>query len=514
MKKFLISMIMVMLTASFVWAGNYQIVDTGQKACFDNRKQIKCPDKGDDYFGQDAQYQGNQPKYIDNGDGTITDKVTGLMWVKARGPQLSWQSAIDGAKKCRIGGYEDWRAPTIKELYSLIDFNGWVQGSKLSSTPFIDTKYFTFAYGDTKSGRRIIDCQDWSSTVYVSKTMNDNPTAFGVNFADGRIKGYGKNYRRSQGKKYIRYVRGNPDYGKNSFVDHKDGTIEDTATSLIWQKNDSGKKLNWEESLTYCEYLTLGGRNNWRLPNAKELQSIVDYSRSPATTGSAAIDPVFSVTDKESYYYTSTTHMDGPTPSHAAYVAFGRAMGYFAPPRSNNKRWMDVHGAGAQRSDPKSGDPDSFPQGRGPQGDDIRIYNYARCVSGGNVTPHTPSYNKIKTWQGAMPGGSGARAGNRNEMQGYRMHQNQNRPSYNQQQNTFIDQNMMQNGRGKGQGQGNLQGPPPEAYTACEGLSSGEDCTVETPRGTLSGICMKRGEHFFCVPKGHRRGNMGFTNPQ
>jgi hypothetical protein len=44
---------------------------------------------------------------------------------------------------------------------------------------------------------------------------------------------------------------------------------------------------------------------------------------------------------------------------------------------------MDVHGAGAQRSDPKTGDPKRFARGRGPQGDDVRILNYARAVRGG-----------------------------------------------------------------------------------------------------------------------------------
>ena len=44
---------------------------------------------------------------------------------------------------------------------------------------------------------------------------------------------------------------------------------------------------------------------------------------------------------------------------------------------------MDVHGAGCQRSDPKSGDPAAFPHGRGPQGDTIRIYNFVRCVRDG-----------------------------------------------------------------------------------------------------------------------------------
>ena len=45
-----------------------------------------------------------------------------------------------------------------------------------------------------------------------------------------------------------------------------------------------------------------------------------------------------------------------------------------------NDSWRDVHGAGAQRSDPKSGDPAGFPTGNGPQGDAIRIYNHARLV--------------------------------------------------------------------------------------------------------------------------------------
>ncbi len=43
-------------------------------------------------------------------------------------------------------------------------------------------------------------------------------------------------------------------------------------------------------------------------------------------------------------------------------------------------RYVDVHGAGAQRSDPKSGDPADFPHGRGPQGDVIRIFNFVRLV--------------------------------------------------------------------------------------------------------------------------------------
>ena len=58
----------------------------------------------------------------------------------------------------------------------------------------------------------------------------------------------------------------------------------------------------------------------------------------------------------------------------------------FGPPPSGGSgtyQLMDVHGAGAQRSDPKAGDPRNFPHGRGPQGDVIRIYNYVRLVRSG-----------------------------------------------------------------------------------------------------------------------------------
>jgi len=42
--------------------------------------------------------------------------------------------------------------------------------------------------------------------------------------------------------------------------------------------------------------------------------------------------------------------------------------------------WTDVHGAGAQRSDPKGGGPAQFENEHGPQGDAVRIYNYVRLV--------------------------------------------------------------------------------------------------------------------------------------
>ena len=66
--------------------------------------------------------------------------------------------------------------------------------------------------------------------------MNNDSTVFGVNFADGRIKGYPKYIRREQNvspnELYIRYVRGNPNYGINHFIDWMDNTITDGATGV------------------------------------------------------------------------------------------------------------------------------------------------------------------------------------------------------------------------------------------------------------------------------------------
>jgi len=59
--------------------GDYPIIDTGQELCFDTVNVITCSESGEAFYGQDAQFDGNQPSYTDNGDGTVTDLVTGLM---------------------------------------------------------------------------------------------------------------------------------------------------------------------------------------------------------------------------------------------------------------------------------------------------------------------------------------------------------------------------------------------------------------------------------------------------
>jgi hypothetical protein len=446
----------------------YPIVDTGQMNCYDNRGEIAPPKPGEPFYGQDAQFQSLPASYTLSSDGlTVRDNITGLTW--QRSPDTSGDGQINARDKlgltaaqarvaalnaANFGGFDDWRLPTIKELYSLFDGRGTDPSGPMDAdtsrlTPYLDTKYFKFAYGDTSAGERIIDSQYASRTLYVGNTNK----LFGVNFADGRIKGYGWTKPGLPEKTfYVQCVRGNPAYGKNDFRDNGDGTLTDRATGLTWTRNDSGRGMNWQDALAWVQKQNAEkflGHDDWRRPSVNVLQSIVDYSRSPDTTQSPAIDPLFNCTAITNeahqadfpFYWSATTHTGLRGGGAAMYVAFGRAAGWMSPfgmgggpsggrgaggpgpgfggpppsgaggrpdfgrdgppgpasagpqgsgPQGRNAgdyRLVDVHGAGAQRSDPKAGDPAMFPHGRGPQGDVIRIYNFVRLVRGGEIAP-------------------------------------------------------------------------------------------------------------------------------
>lgn len=95
------------------------------------------------------------------------------------------------------------------------------------------------------------------------------------------------------------------------FVDNGNGTVTDHCTGLMWQQAtadinkdgqivESDDRITWAEALRYCDALEFAGHDDWRLPNVRELQSLVDYGRS-----GPAIDPVFSV--ESEWYWSSTT---------------------------------------------------------------------------------------------------------------------------------------------------------------------------------------------------------------
>lgn len=403
----------------------YKIVGTAVTSCYDNSTVITCPTSPlSPFYGQ---FPGiNTPSYVDNGNGTITDLITGLTWqsnpdangnndgIMTKSDKLTWpqiQARITVLNNTKYGGFNDWRIPTIKDLFSLTNWNGTdpsgYSGTSITPlTPFIDTGYFPFAWGQLSAGERMIDAQYASCNIYNEKSFTGYDQLFGFNFADGRIKGYDLMMPGGIEKVFsFIAVRGNPAYGINHFVDNGNLTVSDTATGLMWMKDDSQVPMNWEQALAWAQAKNNAGYcgyNDWRLPNAKELQSIVDYTRSPGSTTSAAIAPVFNCTGITNeagkndwpWFWTSTTHRSYNGTSYggvwAVYVCFGRAAGWMKIGAHSYYSYCDVHGAGAQRSSPKSGTflgnamgVDSLGNtvyGLGPQGDVLRINNFVRLV--------------------------------------------------------------------------------------------------------------------------------------
>ena len=210
-----------------------------------------------------------------------------------------------------------------------------------------------------------------------------------------------------------------------TFTEHGDGTVSDTLTGLMWDKCSSGQSGSacasgsasahtWEQAqgvAASTRGTAYKGYNDWRLPNAKELQSLVDYGHAPDATDRAkqapALNPVFKMGDPEAWYWTGTTHLENRSCGFAVYVCFGKAMG------SMHGEKMNVHGAGAQRSDPKAGNPADWKEGNGPQGDEVRILNYVRCVRGGGVTRKADGPALDGTYTAGRsrpaPGGGGGR---------------------------------------------------------------------------------------------------------
>lgn len=369
---------LVSVPRTAAYAGCYPIVSTSQTGIWDDTGNSINPISGEAFYGQDAQFTHTTPVYTLSSDGkTVKDEVTGLTWQKSYDSGTyywaSIQTVVDNLNNQNYGGYSDWRVPTIKELYSLWDASvGW---------PYIDTDYFDITY---TSEQELSHAIFWSTDKYTGVIGNISANgetpgaelAFGVNFGTGHIKSYSI---KVGPKHQVRCVRGNLSYGVNLFQNNNDGTISDLATGLMWQQNDNGSGIDWEDALAYAQtqnnanYL---GHNDWRLPNAKELQSLVDYKRSPYATNTAnvgpAINTLFSCTSilndggkaDYPYYWTSTSAMsmaNGSYPS-AWYVAFGQA---------EDGNGENLHGAGAVRFDSKT-----VGTGAGEE----RVLNYVRLV--------------------------------------------------------------------------------------------------------------------------------------
>lgn len=226
-------------------------------------------------FGDDADYSINTPSFTDNGNGTITDNVTGLVWQKEDdGGGRNYSDAVSYCQDLSLGSISNWRMPGKQELQGIINYG--------NSSPAAFTAYFT----NTKS------------EVYWSEAFLTNDTDDIVfTFNDGSTTSISPN-----SLDYVRCVSGNS--RQFHFIDNGDETVSDAVTGLMWQKDGVNSENNWEAAIEFCENLSLAGHTDWRLPTIKELQSIVNYSQ-----GENAIDSTYFQQSDDGYwhsFYSST----------------------------------------------------------------------------------------------------------------------------------------------------------------------------------------------------------------
>jgi len=302
----------VTVTESVSVVSTVDLPKTGQETCYGtDGNEMPC-----EGTGQDGDIQAGvvwpESRFTDNGDWTITDQLTGLMWTKAANiAQGTWQEALDYVAGMNAGTYENfgytgWRLPNIKDIESLIDA-GQHNPALPSDHPFVGVQGATGNYFF------------WSSTTESLQSVGSpSETAYTLNLA------YGYSYRSK--KKYpnlnsIWPVRSEklgviqlPKTGQTTcwdsegdtiscngtgqdgdlrvgvawpdprFTDNGDGTVTDNLTSLMWTKdaNPPDERLTWQEALDYIAEMNKGNHQNfgytdWRLPNRKEFQSLADY---------------------------------------------------------------------------------------------------------------------------------------------------------------------------------------------------------------------------------------------
>ncbi|HZV82067.1 MAG TPA: DUF1566 domain-containing protein [Geobacteraceae bacterium] len=263
------------------------------------------------------------PRFVDNGDQTVTDKLTGLSWtkdanlIKNRDSSISvtgevtWQGALDYVKKLNSEnylGHNDWRLPNIKELSSLIhrgqaDQVAWLTGQGFSNVQndiywssngldgmlsalawYVNIKNSWIMYGSDNSknssnyvwpvrtgstGEPLTIAKSGKSFCYDSKGVNIDCSGTGQ---DGELQS-------------------GADWPSPRFIDNRDKTLTDNLTGLVWSQNGNtpgpancapGTAKTWSAALDYVKCLNTSawlGKTDWRLPNLNELQSLISYGR-------------------------------------------------------------------------------------------------------------------------------------------------------------------------------------------------------------------------------------------
>ena len=273
---------------------------TGQTKCYDDEKEIECPEKGEKYYGQDAQYADlgfcAPPNYtiernIEN-EPVVIDNYTGLSWqqkVYSPGKSVKWSQYKNYCSNLNYGGYDDWRLPSILEYRTIMDFG--------RQHPNIDPKYFPNTPPEyfVTSTYTNYSCGELPHVTPATWVRLINFDHFDTDSTNGCADDPSFTLP-------ARCVRGNESFGERSMSEiNVSGTKSlyvDNKNDLLWAGAPGNK---WVDALDYCENLTFAGLSGWRLTNINESSLFVENLSNR--------DPAYS------YYHSSTTEEYDPTRS-------------------------------------------------------------------------------------------------------------------------------------------------------------------------------------------------------
>ena len=341
--KLMIAAFIIIALPALSIAGTVDLPRTGQTTCYDaSGAVIDCATQGQTQDG--AMLAGvpwPSPRFTDNGNGTVTDNLTGLIWLQDGNcfGLRSWTQALTEANtladpSCSLSDGSsagEWRLPNVNELESLVNAEVPINAD------WLNVNNFSFVQAGGY----------WSSTTVANKTG----AAWRIGFAGVGVVGQtlksGGNFI-----EYVMFVRGTSgqpaqiwktgqtniyatgDDGEFQtgaawpnprFAINLDLTITDNLTGLVWAPDAgtptigicTGGAMEWQDALNYIACLnSIGhlGHTDWRLPNRKELRSLSDFSQSsPALPLSHPFANV-----QNSAYWSSTSNSN--TTSSAFYV--------------------------------------------------------------------------------------------------------------------------------------------------------------------------------------------------
>ncbi|MFC1853052.1 DUF1566 domain-containing protein [candidate division CSSED10-310 bacterium] len=219
-------------------------------------------------------------------DGTLLDRITGLMWATTdNGSDISRFDADDfyripgwlTGKTCRIGGYTDWRLPTLAELSQVFDTTRDSYALMATKEEKVNVSLLF------KISGTFLWAQDWDESHSGFYEVSSGEHLFQKPNSKDRIRVLP--VRREQQpmpdltfeKQFARKVDSNERFQLND-----NGTVWDNKTELMWAAKDNGADIDWESARSYCQNLTTGDYNDWRLPTQEELASLYlkEYSYS------------------------------------------------------------------------------------------------------------------------------------------------------------------------------------------------------------------------------------------